>query len=142
MTNSNTSDALAPILHDLKLTPDSVEAPGQATLTLTVSDNTSGVFYADAYFVNQQNGKRIFVESYVDPINTGTIQLTVPVSEFEPSGLFNLSGVTLRDKAGNSINYNSTIGSPINPLPKEASLLVKTQKKTPTKLLLPQQAKR
>ena len=135
VTNSNTSDALAPILHDLKLTPDSVEAPGQATLTLTVSDNTSGVFYADAYFVNQQNGKSIFAESYIDPINTGTIQLTVPVSEFEPSGLFNLSGVTLRDKAGNSINYNSTIGSPINPLPKEASLLVKNTEENPDEII-------
>ena len=127
VTNDDTEDIIPPKLHSVSIDKNTVEAPGQATLTLDISDDISGVNMVGIYFVNKQNDRTISVDDFLTSHKNGKIQLNIPVSEFEPSGIFDLRSVTLYDTSGNSVQYDSiNVGyDPENPLPNEISFFVK-----------------
>ena len=130
--NESVEDYTAPQLHSVSIKDESVEAPGSTILTLKVSDDVSGVYHADAYFVNERTGETILADKYFDVCKEGELELPIIVSEFKQSGLFELDHVTLRDKAGNSIYYHSASENSETPLPNEITLFVKNIDKDDT----------
>ena len=107
VTNEGTEDITAPELEDIEINKTEVEAPGNLSLTVKARDDKSGIYHVDAYFVNEKNGKTILVSQYFHESETGSFELNIPVGEFEPSGVFELDHVSLRDHAGNTSYYYS-----------------------------------
>ena len=95
-------DAEAPKLIDIKLSSNTVNAGETLTVTVNVTDNLSGFALCQATFINEEN-KRVLTTSsgsYDDP---GTMVLNV--SEFEPTGTYELDSILLSDEAGNDVWY-------------------------------------
>ena len=126
VVNESTEDYTAPQLHSVSIKDETVEAPGKTTLTLKVSDDVSGVYYADAYFVNERTGETILADQYfLEVCKEGELELPIIVSEFKQSGFFKLDHVELRDKAGNNVYYHSASENSETTLPNEITLFVK-----------------
>lgn len=126
VVNESTEDYTAPQLHSVSIKDETVEAPGKTTLTLKVSDDVSGVYYADAYFVNERTGETILADQYfLEVCKEGELELPIIVSEFKQSGFFKLDHVELRDKAGNNVYYHSASENSETTLPNEITLFIK-----------------
>lgn len=123
ISNDGDEDITPPVLNSVSLDKTEVEAPGVVTVTLDVADDVSGYRSGLIRFVNRQNGKSI--ESNIDRDNPSVVQ--IEVSEFEPSGIFELEDVYLFDNNNNMSHYisNTYAGSDIPKLPNEVSFLVK-----------------
>lgn len=123
ISNDGHEDITPPVLNSVSLDKTEVEAPGVVTVTLDVADDVSGYRSGLIRFVNRQNGKSI--ESNIDRDNPSVVQ--IEVSEFEPSGIFELEDVYLFDNNNNMSHYisNTYAGSDIPKLPNEVSFLVK-----------------
>ena len=123
ISNDGDEDITPPVLNSVSLDKTEVEAPGVVTLTLDVTDDVSGYSSAIVAFANRQNGKRIRAHS--DRDNPSVVQ--IEVSEFEPSGIFELDTVNLFDNNNNMSYYESKTdaGDDSLTLPNEVSFLVK-----------------
>lgn len=123
ISNNGDEDITPPVLNSVSLDKTELEAPGVVTVTLDVTDDVSGYRSGLIRFVNRQNGKRI--ESNIDRDNPSVVQ--IEVSEFEPSGIFELEDVYLFDNNNNMSHYISDTyaGSDTPKLPNEVSFLVK-----------------
>ena len=123
ISNDGDEDITPPVLNSVSLDKTEVEAPGVVTLTLDVTDDVSGYRSGLIRFVNRQNGKRI--ESNTDSDNPSVVQ--IEVSQFEPSGIFELEDVYLFDNNNNMSHYisHTDTGRDTSKFPNEVSFLVK-----------------
>ena len=123
ISNDGDEDITPPVLNSVSLDKTEVEAPDVVTVTLDVTDDVSGYRSGLIRFVNRQNGKRI--ESNTDSDNPSVVQ--IEVSQFEPSGIFELEDVYLFDNNNNMSHYisHTDTGSDTSKFPNEVSFLVK-----------------
>ena len=123
ISNDGNEDITPPVLNSVSLDKTEVEAPDVVTVTLDVTDDVSGYRSGLIRFVNRQNGKRI--ESNTDSDNPSVVQ--IEVSQFEPSGIFELEDVYLFDNNNNISHYisHTDTGSDTSKFPNEVSFLVK-----------------
>ena len=123
ISNDGNEDITPPVLNSVSLDKTEVEAPDVVTVTLDVTDDVSGYSSGLIRFVNRQNGKRI--ESNTDSDNPSVVQ--IEVSQFEPSGIFELEDVYLFDNNNNMSHYisHTDTGSDTSKFPNEVSFLVK-----------------
>lgn len=123
ISNDGNEDITPPVLNSVSLDKTEVEAPDVVTVTLDVTDDVSGYRSGLIRFVNRQNGKRI--ESNTDSDNPSVVQ--IEVSQFEPSGIFELEDVYLFDNNNNMSHYisHTDTGSDTSKFPNEVSFLVK-----------------
>lgn len=116
VTNESGEDVTAPVLKGISIDKTEVEAPSEITVTLDVEDDLSGYRWAIVTAINRKNERRIdLCHSSQDNPN----EVIIPVSEWEPSGLFEIETVTLFDNNDNMSQYYS------ENLPDTVSFLVK-----------------
>ena len=102
VVNEKDSDEEAPKLTGLEVSKDTVKAGEKLTVTITATDNFSGINSCQATFVNKENKRRLTAMSYSRENPT---TLILEVSEYEPGGKYELEDVLLSDKAGNDVWY-------------------------------------
>ena len=95
-------DSEAPNLKGLSVSSDTVKAGEKLTVTITATDDLSGINSCQATFVNKENKRRLTAMSYSRENPT---TLILEVSEYEPGGKYELEDVLLSDKAGNDVWY-------------------------------------
>ena len=90
-------------------------------MTVDAKDDLSGIEYSDAVFINKANGRKVYAstENYKNPT-----ELTIRISEYEPSGTFELLSVQLGDVADNYTTYHQEPFGDIQKLPIELSFTV------------------
>lgn len=124
----NVGDIEAPKLNDLSLKTNSVSAPGETTLYLTVSDDVSGVDSAQVIFINRQTGQEIEAWTYssAELMKDNVLEAKIEISEYDSSGIYELNEVYLSDKNGHSRYYYSVNSGwqNVDMLPKEISFTV------------------
>ncbi|MEE0212179.1 MAG: hypothetical protein UEP78_09000 [Negativibacillus sp.] len=124
VTNESGEDVTAPVLKGISIDKTEVEAPSEVTITLDVEDNLSGYRSASISVINRKND-RIIDLCYSSHDNPNKV--IIPISEWEPSGLFEVNKVTLFDNNNNMSRYNA------DDLPNQVSFLVKNiDKDNPT----------
>lgn len=103
-----TPDSGPPILHSISIDKTEVTAPGTITITANVTDDISGVSHIEAYFKNYQNN-RSFVTAFTPEefISENTYKTNLDVTQYEPTGLFELFYVQCYDVADNVVYYYS-----------------------------------
>ena len=112
VTNENQTDSQAPKLTNIEISHDTVKAGETLTVTIDATEEESGIDYCDATFVNPKTKKRL--DAWAKDYRNPTV-LTLKVSEYEPSGVYELVSVQLGDKAGNYVLYDKEpIGEPVD----------------------------
>lgn len=132
VTNESGEDVTAPVLKGISIDKTEVEAPSEITVTLDVEDDLSGYKSATIEVINRKNGRTIHA-SKENPDNPK--ELTISISEWEPSGLFEVEYVGLFDNNDNmAMYYSANVGHEDTlKLPNEISFLVKNiDKDNPT----------
>ena len=128
VTNNGTEDITPPILNSICIDRTEIEAPGTVTLSLDVSDEPAGFRTALVNVINTATGNmKTFSSS-----NENASQITINISEFEPSGIMRVDTVYLFDNNNNMSRYDSK-DSMLNtdyPLPQEITFLVKNVDQT------------
>ena len=129
ITNNNTEDKEAPVLHDLSISPVQIKASETTTLTLKVSDDVSGVDYAHVSFTNNLTGYEIEASwtSYdSQPVNDGEIEVQVETSKYDGAGSYQLDYVELADQNGfREVWYSSNNPYQFDPYsPKKSPLIL------------------
>ena len=115
------SDSEAPELTGITISDTQVEAGGKLTLSVKAREEISGIWYCDAVFENKANGRKITAWSEDSKNPT---ELTIDVSEYEPSGTFELVSVQLGDGADNYVMYHEEAFGDWKELPYDISFTV------------------
>lgn len=115
ITNESGEDVTGPVLKGISIDKTEVEALSEVILTLDVEDDLSGYQSAIVDVVNRKNDRRITSHSSKDNPN----EVKVLISEWEPTGLFEVECVYLFDKNNNLSTYYA------ENLPNQVSFLVK-----------------
>ena len=103
--NPNPVDDAPPTVTGVSLSASRVTAPGQITVTVSASDNVSGVDSTSCY-VSFQNAETDSVLScFLSKDGSGTFTGTIQVGEYANSGTYGISFVYLEDNAGNNARY-------------------------------------
>ena len=132
--NNNKSDIEAPILKSITLSSETVNAGDTLTITVDAEDDLSGVQVCQVSFVNKKT-KRFLTES---GMITDNKTLTLEISEYEPSGTYEIDSVFLTDNAGNRVWYEKDSGGEFvdntqsKPLPFDLSFTVINDGSVPT----------
>lgn len=122
--NESGEDATAPVLKGISINKTEVEAPSEVTITLDVEDDLSGYKSATIEVINRKNDRTIRA---ISEGSDNPNELTISVSEWEPSGLFEIDHIILHDNNNNSSSYYGKT------LPNQVSFLVKNiDKDNPT----------
>lgn len=122
--NESSEDATAPVLKGISINKTEVEAPSEVTITLDVEDDLSGYKSATIEVINRKNDRTIRA---ISEGSDNPNELTISVSEWEPSGLFEIDHIILHDNNNNSSSYYGKT------LPNQVSFLVKNiDKDNPT----------
>lgn len=132
VANESGEDVTAPVLKGISIDKTEVEALSEITVTLDVEDDLSGYKSATIEVINRKNGRTIHA-SRENPDNPK--ELTISISEWEPSGLFEIEYVGLFDNNDNMAMYYSANAGHEDELklPSEISFLVKNiDKDNPT----------
>lgn len=128
LTDSSTpSDTTPPTLTGLSFAPTVVDTSSSSqnvTVTLSASDDISGVFfglfnsyyyYIEAEFESPSGNQYVSTEGiYSNPVPiagtllAGTWQLTAQWPQYSEQGTWNLNYLTLQDAVGNSVFYSPT----------------------------------
>ena len=127
ITNGTSEDKEAPTITNVSVSPNSVSAPGEVTLTIGVKDDVSGVNYANVEFVNRQTGHKIEeTETYSSPVTNGTIEVKIPVTQYDGNGIYELNSVQLMDANSHLVEYSSKNEEypSANILPQEVSFTI------------------
>ena len=103
VTNEGIVDTEAPKLNGMNLSSNSVNAGEELTITVDAADEISGVRACQVTFVNKETKRQL--TAHPSDFENPTV-LTLEVSEYEPSGTYELLDVLLSDNAGNSIWYD------------------------------------
>ena len=98
-------DITAPVLNQIKIDKTEITAPGAVTVTIDATDDISGLDHSIAEFINKKNGRKL--EGYQSFKQGEPLELKIKISEFEETGLFELNGISLVDKAGNRAYYQA-----------------------------------
>lgn len=123
VTNESGEDVIGPVLRGISIDKMEVEVPAEVVLTLDVDDDLSGYRSAIVDVVNRKNDRRInLCHSSQDNPN----KVIIPISEWEPSGLFEVESVCLFDNNNNISKYYS------ENMPNQVSFLVKNIDKDDT----------
>ncbi len=96
-------DSEAPKLNGMTLSSDSVKGGEELTITVDATDEISGIRGCQVTFVNKETKRQL--TAHPSDFENPTV-LTLEVSEYEPSGTYELLDVLLSDNAGNSIWYD------------------------------------
>lgn len=124
VTNESGEDVTAPVLKGISIDKTEVEALSEVTITLDVEDDLSGYKSAVVEVINRKNGRTIHSskENQDNPK-----ELIVSISEWEPTGLFEVEYVSLFDNNDNmAMYYSANVGHEDElKLPNEVSFLVK-----------------
>lgn len=123
IVNVGEEDITPPVLESISVDKTEIEAPGTVTLTLKVSDEPAGYRTAIVDVVNTATGNsKHFYSDRENPSN-----VTVNISQFEPSGVMRVDTVYLFDNNNNMSRYDSIelVQNTAYPLPQEATFLVK-----------------
>ncbi len=116
VTNESGEDVTGPVLKGISIDKTEVEALSEVILTLDVEDDLSGYQSAIVDVVNRKNDRRInLCHSSHDNPN----EVIIHISEWEPTGLFEVECVSLFDKNNNLSTYYT------ENLPNQVSFLVK-----------------
>lgn len=122
--NESGEDVTAPVLKGISINKTEVEAPSEVTITLDVEDDLSGYKSATIEVINRKNDRTIRA---ISEGSDNPNELTISVSEWEPSGLFEIDHIILHDNNNNSSFYYGKT------LPNQVSFLVKNiDKDNPT----------
>ena len=122
--NESGEDVTAPVLKGISINKTEVEAPSEVTITLDVEDDLSGYKSATIEVINRKNDRTIRA---ISEGSDNPNELTISVSEWEPSGLFEIDHIILHDNNNNSSSYYGKT------LPNQVSFLVKNiDKDNPT----------
>lgn len=103
-------DTTPPRLRSLRLAPEEIQTTrggSEVTLSLTASDDLSGVSYFEATFVDPTGASRQSVSKKFAPDTLISDSLTVRFPRFSASGVWTLSQVFLSDAAGNTTILNT-----------------------------------
>ena len=103
VTNEGVVDTEAPKLNGMSLSSNSVNAGEELTITVDATDEISGIRGCQVTFVNKETKRQL--TAHPSDFENPTV-LTLEVSEYEPSGTYELLDVLLSDNAGNSIWYD------------------------------------
>lgn len=114
--NESGEDVTAPVLKGISINKTEVEAPSEVTITLDVEDDLSGYKSATIEVINRKNDRTIRA---ISEGSDNPNELTISVSEWEPSGLFEIDHIILHDNNNNSSSYYGKT------LPNQVSFLVK-----------------
>ncbi len=113
VTDTN-PDATAPALVSIDFTPKSVDvssASQDVTVTAQLTDNSSGVQYAQAYFDSPSKTQHVtfFLALTSGTATNGTFQNTESIPAGAEPGTWKLSRVELTDAVGNVVEYGPTL---------------------------------
>ena len=103
VVNQNPVDTTPPTVTDISLSPASITAPGQITVTVSTTDDISGVNSCFVSFRNTETGS--ILDCYPRLNSSGTFTGTIQVGEYDNSGTYVIDSVFLSDNAGNSEDY-------------------------------------
>lgn len=116
VSESDTSDGIPPVLNGIAISTTSVTVPGSFEVIADVSDNLSGVKYVSVEFVCPETEKSLacaLKDTYYDhetnqtvPYSDAKFHGTVEIDQYVESGTFEISFISVRDAAGNAIDYN------------------------------------
>ena len=124
VTNESGEDVTAPVLKGISIDKTEVEVPSEVTITLDVEDDLSGYKSAVVSVINRKNGRTI---DFCNSSHNNPNKVIIPISEWEPSGMFEVDAVSLFDNNNNISRYNT------DDLPNQVSFLVKNiDKDNPT----------
>jgi len=109
------TDVAPPVLHSVRFSEDTVQAPGSLDIILDIRDDISGLEHVELTLYCPENGRTIysgFDNAYHDP-ETGEVttypdgerSFEIHISEFEPGGIYYVKDVLLIDLAGNFVYY-------------------------------------
>ncbi|MCL1997827.1 MAG: hypothetical protein FWG65_03580 [Turicibacter sp.] len=127
ITNTN-YDNEPPVLHNVQVSPQVVNAPGVVTVTVTATDNLSGIEIIQANFIDANSNREYVAFGNVawswNLIAENTFQTEITIGQYDPPGLFELAWVWITDVAGNQQMYvlnPSQWGNDVLPLPNNAA---------------------
>lgn len=124
VTNESGEDVTAPVLKGISIDKTEVEVPSEVTITLDVEDDLSGYKSAVVSVINRKNGRTI---DFCNSSHNNPNKVIIPISEWEPNGMFEVDAVSLFDNNNNISRYNT------DDLPNQVSFLVKNiDKDNPT----------
>ena len=125
VTDSGTPDGDAPVLTGMQLTATTMTAPGKIEVTVSATDDVSGVGYGMVEFVCHETGKVLYLElssAYWDdktwesvPYPDGNLHGTLIIDQYVESGSFVVASIQVYDIAGNGCYYHYKNTS--NPIP-------------------------
>lgn len=103
-----TPDRTPPTLINVETTEE-VEASNNITVTVTATDDISGIEEITLHFVNRVTGKELFVILHEQHRvkNEDVYSREEEINKFEPTGEFYLESATLKDDSGNKSVYFS-----------------------------------
>jgi hypothetical protein len=109
VTDTN-PDTTAPVLVSIDFTPKSVDVSSTAqnvTVTAQLTDDSSGVQYAQVYFNSPSNAQQVsfFLGLTSGTATAGTFADTESIPAGAEPGTWKLTRVQLQDAAGNFVNY-------------------------------------
>lgn len=124
VTNESGEDVTAPVLKGISIDKTEVEVPSEVTITLDVEDDLSGYRSAIVSVINRKNDRII---DLCNSSHDNPDKVIIPISEWEPSGMFEVYKVSLFDNNNNLSTYYA------ENLPNQVSFLVKNiDKDNPT----------
>ena len=106
VTSSN-PDSTPPTLKNCSVDKTTVTAPATITMTITATDDISGVYNVWAVFRNFENGRTYDFGPFPQKMKDGIYTDVIEVSPYELDGTFQLEEVMLVDKNQNERIYRS-----------------------------------
>ncbi|MCP4695553.1 MAG: hypothetical protein GY862_01705 [Gammaproteobacteria bacterium] len=104
--NSQTPDSLPPELHNIEITPDSVEANQDVQISVHATDDLSGIDKVVAFVTNPNgDGERSVTPMTFDAATQRYVR-TFHVPDLAPSGEWRVSQIQLYDNAWNQVSFN------------------------------------
>ena len=99
-------DVTPPIVHDVQIDRQTVEAPGVVTVTVNMTDDLSGVNYFGLVFRDEAIGKNYSVGSMVWKASpTDIYKFEIEIGAYDHPGNFVLTSVNVTDFNDNTQNY-------------------------------------
>lgn len=101
-----TPDSTPPVLHSVGVDKMEVNAGETLTVFADITDDVSGLDFANARFINKANNKDYTINMHVNP-ESKRVEGKIKISDLEPGGTFVLYTLCAWDNAGNYLFYYS-----------------------------------
>ena len=99
----NTTDTTAPTVSNITLSATTVNAPGSLTVSVTATDNLSGVSSIQVEFYNKETESYLYAHPQLE--SSGLFAGTLNIGQYTNAGKYVIRSVYITDKAGNSKWY-------------------------------------